>query len=165
MRFSETTFGLVAVSLLMIFGFSTVSNAGDNAADLQALIDETSAKLTKATLANDGEAMLGFYTEDAVSMPNYSPMLRGKDAIRTYGEEMDKMGFIFGDMDFRTSDLWSCDELVYELGNYTVAFSIGDTSVVMKEHGKYMTIWEQQDDGSLKIKVETWNADSYPCGN
>ncbi len=30
------------------------------------------------------------------------------------------------------------------------------------DHGKYMTIWEMQDDGSLKVKVETWNTDVNP---
>jgi hypothetical protein len=25
-----------------------------------------------------------------------------------------------------------------------------------------MTIWEKQNDGSLKIKVETWNTDTNP---
>jgi ketosteroid isomerase-like protein len=34
----------------------------------------------------------------------------------------------------------------------------------MQDAGKYLTIWEQQSDGSLKVKLEMWNADSYPMG-
>jgi ketosteroid isomerase-like protein len=32
----------------------------------------------------------------------------------------------------------------------------------MNDAGKYVTIWEKQKDGSLKIKIETWNTDSNP---
>jgi ketosteroid isomerase-like protein len=32
----------------------------------------------------------------------------------------------------------------------------------MDDHGKYLTIWEKQKDGSLKIKIETWNSDVDP---
>jgi ketosteroid isomerase-like protein len=32
----------------------------------------------------------------------------------------------------------------------------------MDDHGKYLTIWEKQKDGSLKVKVETWNSDVQP---
>jgi hypothetical protein len=33
------------------------------------------------------------------------------------------------------------------------------------DNGKYITVWEVQDDGSLKIRVETWNTDINPWVN
>ncbi len=134
----------------------------DDLEPIRELIAEASAGLTEATLKNDGEVMLSFYTEDAISLPNYSPMLRGKDAIRAHGQEMEKMGFQFKAMDFVFTDLWSCDDLVYEVGNYEISFCMGDTTRVMNDTGKYLTIWEKQPGGTLKIKVETWNTDKFP---
>jgi hypothetical protein len=32
----------------------------------------------------------------------------------------------------------------------------------MEDHGKYVTVWEKQKGGALKIKVETWNSDINP---
>jgi len=32
----------------------------------------------------------------------------------------------------------------------------------MDDQGKYLTIWEKQKDGSMKVKVETWNSDADP---
>jgi hypothetical protein len=29
----------------------------------------------------------------------------------------------------------------------------------MDDHGKYLTVWEKQKDGSLKVKIEIWNSD------
>jgi ketosteroid isomerase-like protein len=33
-----------------------------------------------------------------------------------------------------------------------------------EDQGKYLTIWEKQSDGSLKIKVEMWNTDVNNMG-
>ena len=33
------------------------------------------------------------------------------------------------------------------------------------EEGKYLTVWEKQADGSLKVKLETWNSDTNPMAN
>ena len=153
---------LVCFSALLLASSISVASEDDLEA-IRTLLSETSKQLTAATLRGDGEAMLSFYAGDAISLPNYSPMLRGKEAIRLHGEEMERMGFQFKAVDFRTGDLWTCGDLIYEIGNYDIAFCIGDTTEVVKEHGKYLTIWESQPDGSLKIKVETWNADSWPC--
>jgi len=38
-----------------------------------------------------------------------------------------------------------------------------DQPAPMEDHGKYLTIWEKQKDGSLKVKVETWNSDVNPA--
>jgi hypothetical protein len=32
----------------------------------------------------------------------------------------------------------------------------------MEDHGKYLTVWEKQKDGSLKVKVETGNSEVDP---
>lgn len=42
------------------------------------------------------------------------------------------------------------------------AISMPNMDKPMEDHGKYLTIWEKQKDGSLKMKVETWNSDVDP---
>jgi len=32
----------------------------------------------------------------------------------------------------------------------------------VSDNGKYLTIWQQQPDGSLKMKIDIWNTDLYP---
>jgi ketosteroid isomerase-like protein len=140
------------------------SAAGND--DLQAIqiqLDEATRGLREATLKGDGPTMLSYFAEDAISMPNYGPLVRGKEAIRARGQDMEKMGFTFKSTDFRRSDLWTCGNLVYELGTYDMSFCMGDTTKILTDSGKFLTVWAIQPDGNVKIKVETWNADAYPC--
>lgn len=153
---------VVGITLVMAMVQAHASDTGDLQA-IEARLDETTKGLREATLRGDGPTMLSYYAEDAVSMPNYGPLLRGKEAIQARGQEMEKMGFTFTSSDFRRSDLWACGDLVYELGTYDMSFCMGDTTRIMKDSGKFMTVWAIQQDGTLKIKVETWNADAYPC--
>ncbi|MDP2365317.1 MAG: hypothetical protein Q8M94_16305 [Ignavibacteria bacterium] len=51
--------------------------------------------------------------------------------------------------------------LAIEIGNYDMKMS-GLGMPEWADNGKYITIWEEQKDGSMKIKVETWNTDTNP---
>jgi ketosteroid isomerase-like protein len=61
------------------------------------------------------------------------------------------------------TDIMQSGNFIVDIGTYEITMTIpqmGD--MPWSDHGKYMTIWEKQDDGSLKIKVETWNSDVNP---
>jgi hypothetical protein len=30
------------------------------------------------------------------------------------------------------------------------------------DHGKYLSVWKEDEDGQLKVKIETWNTDINP---
>jgi hypothetical protein len=60
---------------------------------------------------------------------------------------------------FTTVDLWMCGDLIYEVGKYGMSTIIPGLSHPYADHGKYLSIWEKQDDGSLKVKMLIWNTD------
>jgi len=45
---------------------------------------------------------------------------------------------------------------------HDITMGIPQMSEPMHDVGKYVTVWQKQIDGSLKIKVETWNTDANP---
>jgi ketosteroid isomerase-like protein len=49
--------------------------------------------------------------------------------------------------------------LITEIGTYKISMSMPNMDNPIDDHGKYLTIWEKQKDGSLKVKVEIWNSD------
>jgi ketosteroid isomerase-like protein len=51
---------------------------------------------------------------------------------------------------------------VYEIGKYGISLTLPGTQHPLADNGKYMTIWEKQPDGSLKIKLDIWNTDMNP---
>jgi ketosteroid isomerase-like protein len=56
----------------------------------------------------------------------------------------------------------TCQNNIAEIGTYKMSFTMEGMSGEMTDTGKYLTIWEQQPDGSLKIALEMWNTDNFP---
>jgi ketosteroid isomerase-like protein len=54
-------------------------------------------------------------------------------------------------------DLFSSGDLIHEVGNYEITLKVPGVPYDITDKGKYLVIWEKQNDGSLKIKLETWN--------
>lgn len=53
-------------------------------------------------------------------------------------------------------------DLVWEIGTYSVTLSLPGMSQPVTDIGKYLTIWQKQNDGTFKIKLEIWNTDINP---
>ena len=118
--------------------------------------------LTKALLAEDVEGMLTMYAEDAISLPNNSPRMDGKDAFRRQHEQMAATGMKILSFENQPSDVWEVGGQVVEIGTYDIALSVPGMSETMKEKGKYMTVYIRDSSGTLKVKAETWNTDIDP---
>jgi ketosteroid isomerase-like protein len=101
------------------------------------------------------------YTDDVISMPSYEPMMKGKNALMEAHKRNHEAGFKMNDMTLKTMEVWSSGDLAYEVGTYTIDMTIPEMGS-MKDNGKYLTVWEKQDDGSWKVKAETWNTDNNP---
>ncbi|MDZ7740833.1 MAG: hypothetical protein U5Q03_03560 [Bacteroidota bacterium] len=63
-----------------------------------------------------------------------------------------------------TLEVFAGGNLIVEIGKYDLTLEMPMMLQPIKDHGKYLTVWEMQKDGSLKIKIETWNTDVNPMG-
>ena len=115
----------------------------------------------QAMLDNDTDKMLSLYTEDIISMPSYQPTVKGIAKVRELSEMQVKSGWKTTHFTLSITDIIVQGNLVIEIGNYDMKMS-GPDVPEWADNGKYITIWEEQKDGSLKIKVETWNTDTNP---
>ncbi len=147
---------------VVIFVFSSASYA-QGERELRLEIEKLNSEMSKAMLSGDTEKSLSFYTKDVISLPNYEPMLNGIEAIKKSNEEMKKSGWKVVEFNPTTLSVMSCGEMITEIGKFEIAFSMEGVKTLMRDTGKYLTIWEKQKDGSLKIKFETWNTDKYPA--
>ena len=147
---------------VVIFVFSSASFA-QGERELRLEIEKLNSEMSKAMLSGDMEKSLSFYTKDVISLPNYEPMLNGLEAIKKSNEEMRKAGWKVVEFKPTTLSVMSCGEMITEIGKFEIAFSMEGVKTPMKDTGKYLTIWEKQKDGTLKIKVETWNTDKFPA--
>lgn len=151
---------LLAILLALIFTASLV-NAQDTA-ELMKKIQAMNDEAAKMMVSNDETGMWANYSDDVISMPSYEPMLKGLDACKQSYKKMNESGMKMTAFKSVVTDIIDAGNYVIDIGTYKISMSIPGMDMPWDDHGKYMTIWEKQDDGSLKIKVETWNTDVNP---
>ncbi len=154
--FIRSGFVLMMVTL---FALSANSQSNDEIRDKIAKINK---QMAKAMMEGNAQATLGFYAKDAVSLPNYGEMVKGIDAIKKSNEEMVSSGMKVNSMEFNIVMVTTYGNMVSEIGTYKMNATMPGMASPMDDTGKYLTLWEKQPDGSLKIKVETWNTDKNP---
>jgi len=157
----KTVFIRSGLALLMVtlLALSAVSQTNDEIRDKIVKINQ---QMAKAMMEGNSQAALSFYAQDAVSLPNYGKMVKGIDAIKKSNDEMLSSGMKVNSMEFNTVQVNTYGNVVSEIGTYKMNATMPGMSTPIDDAGKYLTIWEKQPDGSLKIKVETWNTDTNP---
>jgi uncharacterized protein (TIGR02246 family) len=118
------------------------------------------AAMMAAAAEKGADGYMSFYAEEAVEIPNGSPMLLGKESIaRT-------MSFL-DDKNNRLTwapvhvDVSESGDLAYSFGNFEFR-SIGKDGKPAIEHGKYTTIWKRQKDGRWKVVLDMGNSSPEP---
>jgi ketosteroid isomerase-like protein len=150
------------VVLAVSIGSTTLFGQSEKADKLKAKIEKMNAKMIKAMHADDHETLSAMYVDDVYSMPSYSPMVIGKQKMIEREKENQEAGFKMLDMKFDVVDVIPAGNYAIEIGKYEVTMKMPQMEGPMNDKGKYVTVWEEQKDGSLKIKVETWNSDVNP---
>jgi ketosteroid isomerase-like protein len=113
-----------------------------------------------AALASDGrdvDAILSYWTDDAVVMPPGFPTVTGKIALREY---------IQGTLQIPGFNIrWSSSDVAFSPdGN--LAYMFNENAVTMNgpdgkpvtSAGRAVTIWRREPDGEWRCAVEMWNA-------
>lgn len=146
--------------VLVTFVFLSNSFAQDQE-KLKAKIEEMNKTIVKCMLENDMATMFKLYTDDIISMPSYQPTIKGIAKVKELSDMQANSGWKTKHFEIKSTDFLFSGNLIVEIGTYDMSMS-GPNVPDWPDNGKYMTIWEQQPDGSLKIKVETWNTNANP---
>jgi len=150
------------VIALAIFACLALSAFSQSDEDLKAKITKMNQQIAQAMIDGNTQKNLSFYAPDAISLPNYGKMVQGIDAIKKSNDEMMASGMKVKSFEMSILVVKSYGNLVSEIGNYKMSVSMPGMASPTEDKGKYLTLWEKQPDGSLKIKVETWNTDTNP---
>ncbi len=119
--------------------------------------------LADAVLKSDYETILTYYSEDIIIMPEFNPIIKGKEKIRLLYQEELKSDVRFHSFNALTDSCWLRGNEIYEYGNYGLSISTKDTEHPYAYSGGYFTIWEIQKDSTLLIKYMISNIDFNPC--
>jgi len=151
---------------LIMLGLALICIPGESQnADVKEKISKINKEMAQAMITGNIEKALSYYTDDAISMPDNSKMIEGKEAIRKSNQEMMSSGMKIKSFDANTIYTEPCGNRIIEIGKFKISFTGPQMPEAMEEEGKYLTVWEQQSDGSLKIKLETWNSNTNPMAD
>lgn len=129
--------------------------------ELYLKIEKLNKLYSDAMINNDTKTMMSLYTDYVVSLPSYQPMIRGIETLRALSEQVENSEWKTTSFVMTTTDLIPTDNFVIEIGNYKMNM-VGPGVPDWSDEGKYITIWQKQNDGNLKIRVEMWNTDLNP---
>jgi ketosteroid isomerase-like protein len=149
------------VSFLIAVIIISTSVFAQDVEKVKTKIEALNKVFIQAMLDNDTDKMLSLYTKDIISMPSYQPTVKGITKVRELSEMQAESGWKTTYFVLGTTDVILAGNLAIEIGNYDMKMS-GPDVPEWADNGKYITIWEEQKDGSMKIKVETWNTDTNP---
>lgn len=156
------TKNLLSTFLFFILVFATGVVFSQSSGDYKAKIDKLNKEMADNMVSGNMDKNLKMYTEDAISMPSYEPMHQGLDAIRKASEDMKATGWKVNSFVPTTLKIIPNGNMITEIGTYKISMNMPNMDKPMDDQGKYLTMWEKQPDGSLKVKVETWNSDKDP---
>lgn len=113
----------------------------------------------EAFVSRNADHMVSAYSADASLMFPNAPILQGDDlkaAIRALAADP------HFSMQFSTDrvEVAKSGEIGYTRGRYTMTMSDPNTKQVLRERGKYVTIYARQNDGSWKMMEDISNADA-----
>ncbi len=156
----KRTFLTACVMIVVLFTANIVFSQSNT--DYKSTIESMNKEMAKNMIEGNTEKLLSLYTDDAISMPSYQPIRDGIAAIRKSSDEETKSGVKYTLFVPTTLKVIPNGNMITEIGTYKISMTMPNMDKPMEDHGKYLTIWEKQKDGSLKVKVETWNSDVDP---
>ena len=109
------------------------------------------------------ETLLKFYADDVIVVPNFQPVLKGKEAVRESYLKQVKAGVIIHSFHAKVDKRWRSRTNIYEYGSYGLSFSSIETKHPYGVTGSYFMIWEKERDKPFLIKYFISNLDFNPC--
>lgn len=148
--------------LLFLIIASCFVYSQDNA-ELKKIIQSMNNEMAEMMISGEEETIWSYYSKDVISMPSYQPMIKGSDACIKSSEQMMASGMEITAFKSTNTDLLVSGNFAIDIGTYEITMNIPEIGdIPYTDNGKYMTIWEMQDDGSLLVVAETWNTDKNP---
>ena len=124
----------------------------------QAALREKTAAFVKSFNGKDIPQVLDVNTENAVFMPPNQPVMRGKDALKTFYDDLFKSGA--SNLKIDVAEVSGHGPLAYQSGTYEMDVKPA-TGPAERDRGKYLFIARKMA-GQWRYEYMVWNSDLPP---
>jgi phosphatidylglycerol:prolipoprotein diacylglycerol transferase len=139
---------------------TTPSPAVSNSATADSLrvLDQ---QLQDAVAKKDIDRITSFYDDDARMLPTAEPAIRGIQAIRAEWAHILAIPNFENKSELQSVDVSASGDLAYTMGSYE-SVMMGESGTLVREPGKWVSIWKRHAGGNWRIVVDTYNTDVPP---
>ena len=131
-------------------------------AALKKTVEDYNNLSIQSMMTGQTDSLMAYHTDDAMQLPPNDPAIVGKEALLANMKKSEESGVKVTSASFKTTELKAGGSIAYEIGTYDMEMDIPNMGST-KEVGKYIAIWQQQEDGSWKVHAEIWNSDNPPA--
>ena len=119
---------------------------------------------SKAAQAHNLAGVFADFADDATMLPANSELLTSKGAVQQAWIDM-----LTPAVDLSWTPMYveaaKSGDMVYVVGSYTMTTKAAKgKGSPTADHGKYLSVWKKQADGSWKVEADTWNSDLPVAG-
>ena len=105
----------------------------------------------------DRDRWMNLWTDNGAQMPPGSPAHIGKENIRKGNK--DSFSLFNWEMNINVEEIREADGWGFATGNYDFKRTNKESGEIFTGPGKFLTVFEKQDDGSLKFVRDIFNFD------
>jgi len=162
----KNIFAICMIALALVFSGAaigqTMTKASKKDNKLKDQVQAVNDKLAKANVSGDMDAIADLYADDVVYLPNYGPMIKGKEGMEEFEKKMMESGAKMTSMTLTTMEVMDFGEMVFEIGTYALSMEIPGMDQPWADKGKYVSLWRKAKGGNLEMVVDIWNTNVNP---
>ena len=149
--------GVLCGVLAVVVGATACNTAdpGDEFTTRDAeVIRQRSQQLATSFNGKQMDGILDLYADNSVFMPPNAPVLRGREPLRQFYQDLIERAT---NLRLETEDVSGHGPLAYEAGGYSLVYQDG----AVRDRGKYVFIWRKTND-VWRTEKTIWSSDLPP---
>jgi len=123
-------------------------------------VTKLTSELQKLMINKDFEKMRNYYTDDVIIDEDSRPSISGKDNVIYDMKQQLLSGTEFNSLESYFTDFWNDGKNLNVVEQFYYTITLAKPNIKISGSGRTFTIWEIQDDDSIKIKYSILNLDS-----
>lgn len=149
----------VTLVLLASFALHTSTTKAETTVDDTFFRDLVANRYVAPFREGNVDQWIDAFADDAIAMHNRRPVDRGRQAIEAFGRAVHQY-FELAEYLVEVTDIRRSGPWVYTAGTYTTRFVSRDdgSEPFGREQGKFLLLWEHQENGDWKVIVDTGNS-------
>ena len=155
---------LAALAISVTFVGACTPAAEQEVATTEASVEAINRErqtLRAALYNGDLDIFMALWSEDAVLMPPNAPSVTGREAIRSWAQDLFNQFAI--QLTIISEEVEVFGDWAFVRTTYTTALTPKAGGEVVEESGKNIWIWKREADGSWKLAHDIWNLDNQPA--